>query len=785
VMEKVKFLAIDDHADNLIVLKALLNEAFPPATFIGSQSGKQGIELCHSEKPDVVLLDIVMPEIDGYEVCRILKADEVTRNIPIVMITAARTDKESRIKALESGADAFLTKPIDESELMAQIRAMLRIKQSEDRKLDEMERLEILVSERTRQLENELKERMLSEEKLIHSEEKYRMFIDLAPDAFFQGSRIGNLIDVNHSAVELTGYDRGELLKLNMKDLFSADCLQSKPLVYNLLNGGETIKTERELTRKDGQLVFVEMNSKKMPDGTYQSFIRDVTFRKQAELALRESEELFRGLFNVSPNAINLIDPHHPIISWPIVDCNEATCQMNGYSREELIGHSIDVINPIEGKQEERADFYNNLKQQGVNQHEVVHRHKDGHLFPVEVSTSLVILGGQEMILGIDRDITERKQAETELREKEVQYRNLANSGTALIWTSGTDKLCNFFNNPWLNFTGRTLEQETGNGWAEGVHPDDLDSCIQTFITAFDKREPFEMEYRLMHVSGEYRWLLDMGTPNYNLNGEFIGYIGHCFDINDRKKMETELLVSKEKAEESDRLKSAFLANMSHEIRTPLNSIIGFSDLLLDPDFGQDQRDEFIRMIGASGNNLLNIINDIIDLSKIESGQISFKISRLSIQKLIGDIQKEYSYRAVEKGIELRLDPSTSNLKDIYFESDELRLKQILINFVGNAIKFTEKGYIEIGFRIEENRIEFYVKDTGIGIPEEYHEKIFERFRQVDSSYTRKYGGNGLGLAISKSLAELLGGEIWMESEVGKGSTFFFTIPKAIVGEQE
>jgi PAS domain S-box-containing protein len=676
-MEKVKFLAIDDHADNLIVLKALLNEAFPPATFIGSQSGKQGIELCHSEKPDVVLLDIVMPEIDGYEVCRILKADEVTRNIPIVMITAARTDKESRIKALESGADAFLTKPIDESELMAQIRAMLRIKQSEDRKLDEMERLEILVSERTRQLENELKERMLSEEKLIHSEEKYRMFIDLAPDAFFQGSRIGNLIDVNHSAVELTGYDRGELLKLNMKDLFSADCLQSKPLVYNLLNGGETIKTERELTRKDGQLVFVEMNSKKMPDGTYQSFIRDVTFRKQAELALRESEELFRGLFNVSPNAINLIDPHHPIISWPIVDCNEATCQMNGYSREELIGHSIDVINPIEGKQEERADFYNNLKQQGVNQHEVVHRHKDGHLFPVEVSTSLVILGGQEMILGIDRDITERKQAETELREKEVQYRNLANSGTALIWTSGTDKLCNYFNNPWLNFTGRTLEQETGNGWAEGVHPDDLDSCIQTFITAFDKREPFEMEYRLMHVSGEYRWLLDMGTPNYNLNGEFIGYIGHCFDINDRKKMETELLVSKEKAEESDRLKSAFLANMSHEIRTPLNSIIGFSDLLLDPDFGQDQRDEFIRMIGASGNNLLNIINDIIDLSKIESGQISFKISRLSIQKLIGDIQKEYSYRAVEKGIELRLDPSTSNLKDIYFESDELRLKQI------------------------------------------------------------------------------------------------------------
>lgn len=215
---------------------------------------------------------------------------------------------------------------------------------------------------------------------------------------------------------------------------------------------------------------------------------------------------------------------------------------------------------------------------------------------------------------------------------------------------------------------------------------------------------------------------------------------------------------------------------MSHEIRTPLNSIIGFSDLLLDPEFDADQHDEFARMINVSGNGLLAIISDIMDLSKIEAGQVELKKGVLSVQKLIDDIQKQYSFKAIEKGIELRLDPSNPK-EEIFIESDESKLRQILINFVGNAIKFTENGFIEIGIRLVGDFVQFYVKDSGIGIPEEFHDKIFERFRQVESSSTRKYGGNGLGLAISKSLVELLGGEIGMESEQGKGSIFYFTLP--------
>jgi len=237
-----------------------------------------------------------------------------------------------------------------------------------------------------------------------------------------------------------------------------------------------------------------------------------------------------------------------------------------------------------------------------------------------------------------------------------------------------------------------------------------------------------------------------------------------------------DLIFARNKAEESDRLKSSFLANMSHEIRTPLNSIIGFSELLLDADFGTEQHEEFARTINESGNGLLAIISDIMDLSKIEAGQINLTKKRFSAQKLIRDIQKEYSYKASSKGIELRVDPAISK-EDYSIFNDDQRLKQVLINFVGNAIKFTEEGLIEIGFRTIENTIQFYVKDTGIGIPVKYHQEIFERFRQVELSHTRKYGGNGLGLAISKSLVEMLGGEIGMNSEVGIGSTFYFTIP--------
>ena len=1062
----LKILAIDDNNDNLISLKAIINDTFPGAVVLTALNGRKGIELAIANNPDVILLDIIMPGMDGFEVCRLLKLDERVNDIPVVFLTALKGDKENRIKALECGADGFLSKPIDETELIAQIRAMIKIKAANEQKRDEKERLERMVEERTIALQDELNEKikakkLLQESEYFFKESQHAAFIgsykfDLNVDYWTSSEVLEQIFGIDKTFTRsITGWldivhpDDREMMakyfveevvgkrkpfdkeyriirksdgetrwvlglgKLNfdhqdqvvsmvgtIQDITERKrALEEQQKSYDMLNKltaqvpgvvyqyrlypdghsafpfaspgmYEIYEVTPEEVREDASTVFSRIHPddynyivdtitesaqkqtlyhsefrvilpkqglrwrmcdakpELMDDGStlWYGIITDITERKLAEQRLKESQQLFQGLFNASPDSILLIDPHDPEIPWSIIDCNEAACKMNGYLREEMIGQCIDLLHPIEITREDHDLNLKNIRNTGILRLETFHRHKKGYLFPIEVSTSVINIGGRELVLGIDRDISDRKQAESALREREVQYRNLADSGTALIWTSGEDKLCNYFNQPWLNFTGRTLEQEMGNGWVEGVHPDDADRCIQIYISSFDKHEPFEMEYRLKHISGEYRWLQDMGTPNFNSEGDFVGYIGHCFDITDHKKLEAEiiaaklkaenneqeiilknnelmgrnkfiqtvldqlpigialnkidegtatymnkkfeeiygwtydeitsissffehvypdadyrnklmeqimndiqsgdpermhwenifvtrkdgskrvinavniplieqntmvstvsditdlhktqndLLAAKEKAEESDRLKSAFLANMSHEIRTPLNSIIGFSELMTDPDFNAERQAEFAQMINTSGTNLLAIISDIMDLSKIEAGQIQVNKSRFIVNQLINGLQREYNFKAFEKGIELRLDPNSPSI-ETYLESDENRIKQVLVNFVGNSIKFTSKGFIEIGFAIFDGFVQFRVIDTGIGIPKNFHGHIFERFGQVDSSSTRKYGGNGLGLAISKSLVEMLGGKIWMESEPGKGSAFYFTIP--------
>ena len=292
-----------------------------------------------------------------------------------------------------------------------------------------------------------------------------------------------------------------------------------------------------------------------------------------------------------------------------------------------------------------------------------------------------------------------------------------------------------------------------------------------------------DSETKRVHKDGHVIDVSIIVTP-IRLNGEVVGVYGIYRDITDRKKTEKNLIAAKEKAEESDLLKSAFLSNMSHEIRTPMNAILGFSTLLSDSSVTEQERQEFIRIIKERGNDLMRIIDDIIDIAKIEAGQIKIEIKECKINALFSSIyvtMSEVRKKYLKTHLNLILKPFPTD-NEFTMLTDGNRLRQVMTNLIENAYKFTDQGFVEFGYEIKpdekpEPLIEFFVRDTGIGIPKDKQHLVFERFRQVDDSSTRKYGGTGLGLTICKNLMTLLKGDIRLESEPGKGAAFYVTLP--------
>lgn len=260
-------------------------------------------------------------------------------------------------------------------------------------------------------------------------------------------------------------------------------------------------------------------------------------------------------------------------------------------------------------------------------------------------------------------------------------------------------------------------------------------------------------------------------------NDEIVGALSSIEDFTERKQMEDELVEAKDKAEENNRLKSAFLANMSHEIRTPLNGILGFANLILKRDVTKDELDKYLTIIVKSGNRLNNTINDIIEISKLESNQVKLLPSKINVNDLLINLYDFFEHQCLEKHIELIMDYKIRD-EEIIIETDQVKLNSIITNLLNNALKYTKDGFIEIGINTNKTHIEFYVKDSGIGIPKDRHDAIFERFVQADIEDKEAFEGSGLGLTISKSYVEMLGGKIWVESKVGLGSTFTFSIPK-------
>ena len=372
---------------------------------------------------------------------------------------------------------------------------------------------------------------------------------------------------------------------------------------------------------------------------------------------------------------------------------------------------------------------------------------------------------GQQIGLFVDR-----KLGENALRESEARFRTLADGTPVMIWEGEPDGRRSWFNRGWLDFTGFTMEDQLGSGWCRLIHPDDLERLLGAIEASARRVEECRLEYRLRRKDGQYRWILGKALPRKQPDGGFGGFIGCCLDV-------TELRAASEAAESASRAKSDFLANMSHEIRTPMNGILGMTELAMETQLSPRQR-EYLGLVRSSAEALLTVINDILDFSKIEAGKLDLDPIPFAIRESLDDTIRTLAQRAHAKELELacRIAPDVPD--DLI--GDPGRLRQVIVNLVGNAIKFTERGEVVVSVEREpspesEVLLSISVADTGIGIPAEKRRSIFAPFEQADGSTTRRYGGTGLGLAISSKLVAMMGGEIGVDGEVGRGSIFRFT----------
>ncbi|MGZ2371547.1 PAS domain S-box protein [Ancylomarina sp. YFZ004] len=499
----------------------------------------------------------------------------------------------------------------------------------------------------------------------------------------------------------------------------------------------------------------------------------DITNTKNVEEKLKESEEHFRFIVEQSPLSTQMFTP-----DGMTAQVNSAYKNLWGITLEELKGYniledqqlvSLGIMPYIQRAFSGEATTipvieYDTVKSLGTGKKSWV----QSRIYPVKDNA-----GNIDKIILIHEDITESKQAEEKIRIAEKNLQNTFDLSPSIIAKANLDT--GYFieaNKAVTRILGYSIEEFTSRPFMEFLHPDNRQQSVDEISNQMDGKVMTSFENKFLCKDGSYTWMAWHGSKA-DENG-IATAIGS--NINVRKNTEIELKIALEKALESDRLKSAFLANMSHEIRTPMNGIMGFIDLLNQPNLSHSEINTYSDIINKSSDRLLNTINDIIDLSRVEAGEVLISNTAISIQSVMNEIYNFHSPEAELKGLSFSLEPSLSP-KQINIITDSDKLHGILTNLVKNAIKYTEKGSITFGYSLKNNCIEFFVDDTGIGIQKDRTRAIFNRFEQADIGNRRAFEGSGLGLAISKAYAEMLGGEIWVKSELGKGSVFYFTLP--------
>lgn len=616
------------------------------------------------------------------------------------------------------------------------------------------------------ELKKKNEELKLVNEKLDQVRSNFETFFNSIEDFLFVMDLHGCIMHVNSEMVKRLGYSEDELLGMHIMQVYpNAVRIEAGLAVVDVVQGVAKNSPMPFIT-KQGSLIPVEIQLSKgtwNSEEAYFGVAKDVTM-------LKLSEEKFSKVFQFNPTPCAMID----LESEKYFDANVAYCELLGLCLDDILGKDFLSLGII--SEDAVEELIENLRRESrLINHEIV-LNVEGKQKQVLLSVMDMDIQKRQIRFFVVHDVTDIRNAERSLSESEKKYRQL------FEYMNSALMLCEMIYDEKENPTDfRFLEVnptfETMIGFkakdivgrtAKEMFPNLEDYWLSSFGTVAKTGIPIAFEDYLKDTNRYYE------TRSFSPQKDT--FVAIFCDTTGRKLFENELKTAKEKAEESERLKSAFLANMSHEIRTPMNGILGFADLLKEQLLSVEEQQRYIGIIEQSGQRMLNIINDLINISKVESGQMKLYMTEVNINDQLNFVYHFFELEAKSKGVELKV---AFSLPDnvAYIVTDNEKLYAVLINLIKNAIKFSDKGTVFIGYEVQSDRLLFYVKDSGPGIPVDKLKMVFERFLQVNKDFTKAHEGAGLGLAICRGYIELLGGEIWAESDGVSGSQFYFTLP--------
>jgi len=556
----------------------------------------------------------------------------------------------------------------------------------------------------------------------------------------------GRLLFVNPALCSMLGFSEEEMRNKHCIECSPPEDAQKDWALFEQLKAGERdhYSLEKRFFRRDGSLLWGRLSISRLDNESSSlviAIVEGITEKKKAQEELKKSEEKFSKAFRHSPTTLSITSAR----DYRYIEVNETFERVTGYSREEAIGRTpFDLQTWVNSSQ--RIEITKRLlTEDSLCNIEALFRRRDGRIWLGSSSFELIEIDREPCVLTMTIDITEQRRAEKVLRESEERFRLVANTAPVMIWMSGLDKLCTYFNKRWLEFTGRTLEAELGTGWSRGVHPDDMDRCLDTYTAAFDKREPFQMEYRLRRCDGEFRWVLDSGVPRFEADGLFAGYIGSAIDVTERNLAAEALSTFSQKLIEAQEEERSWIARELHD---DINQRLALLAVNLDSLKQKIPASlpEFEGELGEAGKQLERLGSDLQALSHRLHPS---KLEHLGLVTAAAGLCREFSERQ-----KVEIDFHATDIPKDLPEELSLCLFRVLQEALQNAIKHSGSHRFRVSLDVESNEARLLVQDSGLG---------FE-LGEVSK-------GSGLGLTSMKERLKLVGGELSIDTQRQRGTT--------------